>query len=104
MRNRPGAQSASPGEQPVREVLADHSILVPSDSAFQRRTRLLQAVWRESNGYPIGEHSGRPLGSRLAMPGAQEHLWNYLTDAIRGIVREETLGTQRDKNKVYQQP
>ncbi|MGH9011587.1 MAG: PGN_0703 family putative restriction endonuclease [Acidimicrobiia bacterium] len=87
-----------------REVLADHDVLVAGDSPFQRRARLLQALWREDRGYPIGAHRGRPLGSRLPMPEAEEHLWNYLTEGIRGVVRDETRGEGRDRTKVYQEP
>jgi hypothetical protein len=87
-----------------QKVLADHDVFVPGDNAFQRRARLLQALWREDQGYPCGTHRGRPLGSRLAMPDAEEHLWNYLTDGIRRIVRDETRGERRDRTKVYTEP
>jgi len=62
---------------PADELLAEHHVLVPSDGAFQRQARLLQARWRERHGLPIGLHRGRPLGSRLAMPFVKETLANY---------------------------
>jgi hypothetical protein len=88
----------------VQRVLAEHHVLIPSDSVFQRRARLLQALWREAHDYPIGTHRGRPLGSRLAMPEAEEHLWNYLTDTTRSVVRAETRGESRDQTKLYGEP
>jgi hypothetical protein len=40
---------------------------------WQRRLRLLQALWREQQQLPIGRHprdgnESRPLGSRIAVP------------------------------------
>jgi len=101
MSTTPGSTA---GGVPGRQVLADHLVLVASDSAFQRRARLLQSLWREAQHYPFGAHNGKPLGSRLAMPGAEQQLWNYLTEPIREVVRKETRGRARDRNKVYQEP
>ena len=89
---------------PLADLLIRHQVLVPADNAFQRRARLLQALWREEQGLPIGEHRGRPLGSRLAMPAAKDDLSNYLTEAIRDVVRCEVLDPQQSKGKLYGQP
>jgi len=35
---------------------------VASDSPYQRRARILQALWREEMEYPLGLHSGRSAG------------------------------------------
>ena len=59
--------------------------LVPGDAettAFKRRARLHQALWRESRGLPIGSQpmrpkpgqSSRPLGSRIAVDAVRERL------------------------------
>lgn len=73
---------------PPEEVLRAHDVFVASDShPFKRVARLRQALWRERHGFPVGLHRGKPLGSRLQMPDAQDHLWNYLTDGIRGLVQ-----------------
>jgi len=85
-------------------LLARHHVLVPTDNAFQRRARLLQALWREEHGLAIGEHRGRPLGSRLAMPAAKETLTNYLTPTVRRVVRDEVLDPKRNSGKLYGQP
>lgn len=82
------------------ELLAEHHAHVARDNEFQLRARLHQALWREAKGLPIGEHRGRPLGSRLAMPFAQESLANYLTDGVRSLVRSEVKKTE----KLYKTP
>lgn len=89
---------------PSNELLAVHHVLVASDNAFQRRARLLQALWREAQGLPIGDHRGRPLGSRLAMPAAKETLSSYLTDTVRKVVRREVLDPTRSSGKLFAQP
>ena len=81
-----------------------HHAFVKSDNPFQRAVRLRQALWREKRGYPIGLHRGVPLGTRLLMPGAEEHLWNYLTDGIRDVVRAEVLDPRRSEGKLFARP
>lgn len=77
-------------------------------SQFQRKARLLQSIWREEQGYPIGVHKhkgeSRQLGSRLAMPWAEESLSNYLTDTIKNVVRAEVLDKSKSKGKLYGKP
>lgn len=77
-------------------------------NAFQRRARLLQSIWREGQGYPMGIHTGRHgerlLGSRLVMPWAEETLANYLTDTIRDTVRTEVLDPVRSQGKLFARP
>ncbi len=90
--------------EPSDELLAKHHVLVRTDGPFQRRARLLQARWRERERLPIGTHRGSPLGSRLAMPFAQETLANYLTETVRDVVRHEVLDPARSAHKLYQQP
>jgi hypothetical protein len=85
-------------------VLAQHHVLVPTDNDFQRRARLLQALWRESRGLPIGENRGTSLGSRLAMPDAELKLTNYLTDTIRDVVRREVRDPARSSSKLFGKP
>lgn len=64
---------------------------VASDSTFQASLRALQSMWRVQQALPIGDHRGRPLGTRLSMPFAEESLANYLTPVIRGVVRREVV-------------
>jgi hypothetical protein len=52
----------------------------------------------------MGEHRGKPLGSRLAMPAAKAGLTNYLTENIRGVVRREVLDPVRSRGKLYGKP
>jgi hypothetical protein len=88
-------------DSPTEEVLRAHRAYVRSDThPFMRATRLRQVVWREKQGFPVGVHRGKPLGSRLEMPGAAEHLWNYLSDGIRKTVRVAVA----DRNKFIKRP
>jgi hypothetical protein len=52
------AQAGTAGGVSGRQLLADHHVLVASDSAFQRRARLLQALWREAQDCKFGTHNG----------------------------------------------
>lgn len=81
-----------------------HENVDGSGDTFQRRARILQSMWRENMGYAIGEHRGRPLGSRLAMPWARGSLANFLTDGIREVVRAEVLDPVRSRGKLYGKP
>ena len=72
---------------------------------YQWKLRLLQSLWREEQGFPIGEYRGRPSGNRLAMPEAKEDLVNYLTPTIRGVVTREVdhLKSQDvDEGRLYE--
>lgn len=85
--------------------LRAHHVWVSTDSAFQRRCRLQQALWREAMGIPIGRKpNGDPLGSRIAMPRAKELLENYLTPTIRDVVRAEVMDGERGAGKLYGEP
>ena len=77
-----------------------HALEAVDASEFQRKARIMQSLWREQRGLPPGEHNGRPLGSRLLMPDAQTHLWNFLSDNIKDVVRREVLGPTRDRGKL----
>jgi hypothetical protein len=80
---------------------------VPSDAPWQRELRRRQSCWREARGYPLGLHHGRPLGSRLRMPDAEEKLWNFLTPTIAELVRREYVtngSAPRERQKVYGYP
>jgi hypothetical protein len=90
--------------EPNDEVLEQHHVLIRSDNAFQRRARLLQSLWRERHELPIGMHGDRLLGSRLAMPFAQESLSNYLTENTRQVVRAELRQTTQSGEKLFSEP
>ena len=49
--------------EPLDELLALYHVLLATDNPFQTQARLPQALWREEQGVPIGEHRGRLLGS-----------------------------------------
>lgn len=85
------------------EAVARHA-LVAGDEPFQRVLRVRQARWREASGLPVGLHRGAPLGSRIAMPHAKDHLANYLTDRVREVVRAEVVHGDRSRGKLYGEP
>ena len=93
--------------EPARAERENDVTFVVSDSTWQRELRGRQSKWREAKGRPIGHHRGRPLGSRLAMPAAEEQLWNFLTPAIGQLVRSEylaNLSRPRRERKLYGHP
>jgi hypothetical protein len=70
-------------------------VLVATDNPFQRRARLLQALWREHRGLPEGERRpGVPLGSRLPKEYAKESGANLMTAAALAAARRE-VGAMR---------
>jgi hypothetical protein len=72
------------------ELLLRHHALVTTDSQFQRRARLLQALWREERGLPIGDRRpGVPLGSRLPTAYAKDTAANLMTGPARAAARRE---------------
>ena len=85
-----------------------HAFEQVDKSAFQRRARVLQSLWRSERGYDIGTHFGpkgtRPLGSRLVMPWAEETLANYLTDTVRQVIRNEVLNKEKSQGKLFARP
>ena len=88
----------------LTELARRYDVFVKSDNCFKRRARVLQSMWRESRGYPMGAHGERPLGSRLPMPWARETLANYLTDTIREVFRAEVLDNPESTQQVFQEP
>ncbi len=90
--------------QQEQELVRRYQVYVPSDSMFQRHVRLMQSVWRDKHGYPIGDHRGKPLGSRLAMPWAEETLANYLSETIREVVRREVFSSENRQGKLFGYP
>ena len=89
--------SSTPDAAALLEAARRHSVFVPGDNHFQRQVRLLQALWREERGYPIGDHRGPPLGSRLAMPWARKSLANYLTPTIGRLVAFEYANRNKQR-------
>jgi hypothetical protein len=72
-------------------------------SDFQRKARILQAIWREEKGYEVGEYRGKKRGNFLPMPWAKETLSNYLSDTIKQVVRDEVINSP-DDGKLYSKP
>lgn len=89
---------------------AEHEVhLDEPGEDFQRRARLLQAMWREERGYPIGRytprgHGERTMGSLLDADWAKETLLNFLTETVREVVRAEVIDPVRSRGKLYGKP
>lgn len=89
----------------LKHLAARYYALVKTDASdFRRRARILQSVWRSEQGYDIGLHGTKPLGSRLAMPWAEETLANYLSDTIRKVVRNEVMNREKSRGKMFARP
>lgn len=85
-----------PHDDRLAVLLHAHKAFVATDDPFQRRARLLQALWREARGLPIGaKTSGDPIGSRIPLRFAKESFANFLTDAAKNAARAE-LATAGD--------
>jgi hypothetical protein len=81
-----------------------HALESVDARSFQPRARLLQAIWREEQGYDSTTYRGKIRGARLPMPWAKDTLANYLTDTIRDVVRAEVLDPDTAAGKLYGQP
>lgn len=85
----------------------------PETTAFKRRARLQQALWREGRGFPIGSHPmdprqgepSRPLGSRLDLEFARSSGANFLDDRIRYAVADRLARPEKhqmiNENRLY---
>lgn len=85
----------------------------PETTAFKRRARLQQALWRESQGLPIGTQPMRPqaasqsrlLGSRIPVDVARATGANFLSDAAFKAVQHRLANPQPretlDSDRLY---
>jgi hypothetical protein len=96
--------SRLPSGPPPVALLRHHDAFVPTDNPWQRRARLLAAMWRDELGEPPGpwpgKDDGTPLGSRLRLPRARERGTNFLTATIREQV-ERAIGQDRQRGALY---
>ena len=74
-------------------VLKKHRVHEPLDPRFRSAARLLQGLWREERGLPIGSHLGedgkrRKLGSRISQAAGKTG-GNFLTPEIAHTARRE---------------
>lgn len=90
-------------------ILKAHKVNEPSDSRFMSAARLLQALWREGNGLPIGVHRNpkgkrRKLGSRLDYTSAKQGN-NFLSPDIAKLAFRESvyreIGAMIDEERLW---
>ena len=80
-------------------ILRRFRVLEKHDTRFRSCARLLQALWRESQGLPIGIHQGRDgrhrrLGSLISTAAADAGR-NFLSPAIAHLVHREVAYQER---------
>ena len=79
----------------------------PETTAFKRRARLHQALWREARGLEMGTNPVKPspLGNMLVADEARKSGANFLNDKIRQVVRERLANPQEhqmlDEERLY---
>lgn len=76
-------------------ILKTYKVNEPNDSRFTSAARLLQALWREEKGLPIGVYRTvkgklRKLGSRLDAKSAKEG-YNFLSPDIAKLAFRESV-------------
>lgn len=90
-------------------VLRKHKVHQPHDTRFRACARLLQSIWREKQGLPIGYYrtqkgSRRKLGSRLSGLASATGA-NFLDADIRRLTRRELAyrepGAMIDEDRVW---
>ena len=74
-------------------ILKRHNVHEASDTRFRAAARLMQSLWRDHRGHPIGRQDdtrgqGRKLGSRLTPALAQAGA-NFINPAIATLARRE---------------
>lgn len=91
------------------EILKRHHAHEASDNRFRAAARLLQSLWRDQHGYPIGRQDdargqGRKLGSRLTPATAQTGV-NFISPEIVTLVRREVayreISAVMDTKRLY---
>jgi hypothetical protein len=83
----------------------------PAMTAFRRRTRYHQALWREGHGHPIGSQpisprpggpTPRPVGSRFPLDYGRESGANFLTEDAVAAARARTSTIERHQSFDHQ--
>ncbi len=91
------------------DILTAHKVNEPSDSRFMAAARLLQSLWREGKGLPIGVHRNpkrktRKLGSRLEAGSAKQG-HNFLSSDIAKLAYRESvyreIGAMIDEERLW---
>lgn len=101
----------APGHLPIVpvEVLKQHHVYEKFDNRFRSCARLLQSLWREDQGLPIGtftDRAGRKrkIGS-LINPAAADAGRNFMSPGIAYVARRETAyqepGALIDQARLY---
>jgi hypothetical protein len=92
----------------LNELVRKLNVQAKDNVTFQRPLRVLQALWREERGYPMGTSddadTGRPLGSRLPEDWAEQTLAAFLDERIREVVRHEIQNKKCRASRLFKTP
>ena len=93
------------------EVLRHHACHVATDTRFRAGARLLQSLWREDQGLPVGLHhtpGDKPLAFRLGSrldPAAARAGRNFVSPEVATFVRHQLIlreeGACIDEDRLY---
>lgn len=77
------------------DILKAHKVNEPTDTRFKAAARLLQSLWRQEKGLPIGMHRNpngkrRKLGSRID-PQSRRQGSNFLSLDIAKLALREMV-------------
>jgi hypothetical protein len=90
-------------------ILRQHRVHEPNDTRFRACARLLQALWREDKGLPIGTHVSpdgrrRKLGSRITAAAGHAGS-NFLSSGVAYLARREVayreIGALIDEQRLW---
>jgi hypothetical protein len=90
-------------------VLKAHKVHRPGDTRFRANARLLQALYREEQGLPLGTHRDpegkrRPLGSRISLAAGRAGA-NFISQDIAKLVCREVIyrepGAMIDQERLW---
>jgi len=85
--------------KPDSLLLSRFTVKIESDTTFRSHARLLQSIWREEKGYPMGEYtyhgSKKPAGNLLDESCAKSCKVNFITDYIGDIVEKEVANLDK---------
>ncbi len=91
------------------QILRQHECFEPADTRFQSIARILQTLWRQERGLPVGRRrsrngKSRRIGSRLNQVAGRAGR-NFLSPSIASLVRREVayreIGAAIETDRLY---
>lgn len=89
----------------LRDLAIKYHALESADkSTFQRKARILQSIWREERGFEPLVDGDWIRGAELPLTWAKESLANFLTEPVRGVVREVVFKRDKEDRQLFAEP